>query len=181
AARRGHADEAFAVLDKLFSHRSAILLLNFSDPLANGLQSDPRHSEYHQRIFQLESEQKPAKKSNLSLTNVDDIKAQLKRWMEVEQIYLDPKLNLRSLASSLNIHPNQLSWLLNEELQVNFNDFINLFRIEHFIRLATDTSNAHISFIGLAYESGFNSKSVFNTSFKKLKGQTPSQYISSLK
>lgn len=181
AARRSNFDEAFAVLDKLFSHRSAILLLNFSDPLASNIQSDTRHPDYFKRIFQLEPDQKSERKSNLTLSNVDEVKVELTRWMEIEQTYLDPKLNLRSLATALGIHPNQLSWLLNEELKVNFNDYINLYRIDHFIQLASDSSNAHISLIGLAYESGFNSKSVFNTSFKKLKGQTPSQYIQGLK
>lgn len=181
AVRRGNFDRAFEVLDKLFSHQSAILLLNFSDPLAGDLVDDPRHADYHQRIFNLETEAKSEKKSSLHLNNVEGIRENLTRLMGHDQVYLDPKLNLRDLATRLQIHPNQLSWLLNEELDVNFNDFINQYRIDHFIELATDSANAHISLIGLAYESGFNSKSVFNTSFKKLKGQTPSQFISALK
>jgi len=49
----------------------------------------------------------------------------------------------------------------------------------HFKALATDPSNAHISLIGLAYESGFNSKTVFNTFFKKEEGLTPKEFVKS--
>ena len=90
--------------------------------------------------------------------------------------FLDPSLSLRSLAAQIEIHPNQLSWILNEQEGKNFNEYINRQRIEHFKKLVLDKSNAHISIIGLAYESGFNSKTVFNTTFKKLEGVTPSQY-----
>jgi len=51
--------------------------------------------------------------------------------------------------------------------------------VQHFKQLALDISNSHISLIGLAYESGFNSKTVFNTFFKKEVGMTPSAYIKS--
>jgi AraC-like DNA-binding protein len=48
--------------------------------------------------------------------------------------------------------------------------------VEHFKKLVVDSANAHISMIGLAYESGFNSKTVFNTVFKKMVGMTPNAY-----
>ena len=80
----------------------------------------------------------------------------------------------------MSIHPNQLSWLLNQVVGKNFNEFINQQRIEHFKKLAVDPSNSHISLIGLAYESGFNSKTVFNTTFKKEVGMTPKEYQKSV-
>jgi AraC-like DNA-binding protein len=98
-------------------------------------------------------------------------------FMKDEQAFLNPGLSLRGLAEQVEIHPNQLSWLLNQQLKQNFNEFINHHRVEHFKKLARDPANAHISLIGLAYESGFNSKTVFNTCFKKETGMTPSQYL----
>lgn len=92
-------------------------------------------------------------------------------------MYLNPDLSLRSLAKELDIHPNQLSWLLNESIGKNFNAYINHYRVKEFKRLAKDPSKAHITVIGLAYESGFNSKTVFNTYFKKETGLTPKQFV----
>jgi AraC-like DNA-binding protein len=97
--------------------------------------------------------------------------------MQDEQPYLDPGLSLRGLADLVGIHPNKLSWLINQKMNKNFNEFVNHYRVEHFKRLAGDPDNAHISLIGLAYESGFNSKTVFNTYFKKETGRTPSAYL----
>ena len=93
-----------------------------------------------------------------------------------ESPYLNPSLTLRLLANQIETHPNQLSWLLNNRVGKNYNEFINGYRVEHFKKLVVDSANAHISMIGLAYESGFNSKTVFNTVFKKMVGMTPNAY-----
>jgi len=81
------------------------------------------------------------------------------------------------LAEQINIRPDQLSWLLNEGIGKNFNEFINHYRIENFKSLAKDPENTKLTIMGLAYDSGFNSKTVFNTYFKKETGLTPSQYM----
>ena len=75
------------------------------------------------------------------------------------------------------MHPNQLSWLLNESIGKNFNEFVNHYRVEAFKEIANDPNNSHLSLIGLAYDSGFNSKTVFNTYFKKETGLTPKQFL----
>lgn len=90
---------------------------------------------------------------------------------------MDPNLSLRSLANQIEIHPNQLSWLLNESIGKNFSEFINHYRVETFKLISKDPKNSHISLIGLAYDSGFNSKTVFNTYFKKETGLTPKQFL----
>ncbi len=98
-------------------------------------------------------------------------------YRQQEEPYLDPNLTLRGLASDLKIHSNQLSWLINHEFNKNFSEFINHYRVETFKRISKDPKNAHINMIGLAYDSGFNSKTVFNTFFKKETGMTPMQYL----
>ena len=97
--------------------------------------------------------------------------------MDIEASYLNADLTLKDLALLLNIHPNQLSWLINHEFDKNFNEFINQYRVDAFKRISKDPKNSHITLIGLAYDSGFNSKTVFNTSFKKETGMTPMQYL----
>lgn len=99
--------------------------------------------------------------------------------LEEESLFLEPSLSLKSLAEQANIHPNKLSWLLNECIGKNFNEYINSYRLEAFKQKALDPTNSHLTILGLAYESGFNSKTVFNTFFKKMEGTTPKAWVKS--
>lgn len=174
----GNNENAFSMLEKLFQVQSSILLLGFSDPLAAPIRRDPRYQEYHDKIYPIIKASKVKKPKPKAIDN-SIARAQvekLKTLVESERPYLNPAVSLRSLADQAEIHPNQLSWLLNEYVGKNFNEFINAARIEHFKKLVVNPDNSHISLIGLAYESGFNSKTVFNTAFKKEVGMTPKEY-----
>ncbi|MPR36973.1 helix-turn-helix domain-containing protein [Cytophagaceae bacterium SJW1-29] len=178
----GRHDEAFQLLEKLFQHHSSILLLSFGDPLAEAIQTDARYPAYHQRIYPLQNDTSKTRKASTSTMDEETTTAFLDRlhnFIEQQSPYLNPSLSLRSLAELIEIHPNQLSWLLNEKVGKNFNEFINQLRVEYFKKLVVDPANSHISLIGLAYESGFNSKTVFNTAFKKTMGMTPKEYLKS--
>lgn len=176
----GKPDEAFAWLEEALQRKSSVLLLTFSDPLAENLHKDPRYDEFHRHLYgeTLNTLSQPQKQeSMLDDETVQEYTRRLILYMKDEEPYLNPGLSLRGLADLVEIHPNQLSWLLNQKMKKNFNAFINHYRVEHFKQLAGDPDNAHISLIGLAYESGFNSKTVFNTYFKKETGTTPSDYL----
>jgi len=108
---------------------------------------------------------------------VIDYTTKLLEHIRKNKPFLDENLSIRTLAEQINIHPNQLSWLLNESIGKNFNEFINHYRIETFKSLAKDPKNSHITLMGLAYESGFKSKTVFNAYFKKETGLTPKKYL----
>ena len=114
-------------------------------------------------------------KSGLKEIEAQEKHAELLRTMEKNKPYLQPKLSLSSLAEMLEISPNYLSQIINQYEEVNFNDFVNHYRVEEFIRLAAE--NPHHSFLAIALEAGFNSKSTFNKLFKKHKGMTPSQFL----
>jgi TolB-like protein/AraC-like DNA-binding protein/Tfp pilus assembly protein PilF len=105
------------------------------------------------------------------------ISKKLDKLIDGEAPYLDPEISLRSLAEQLKLNPNRLSYVLNTNYHQNFNEFINTFRIARFKELALKPENSHITVLGLAYDSGFNSKTVFNTFFKKSEGVTPSQWV----
>ena len=93
-----------------------------------------------------------------------------------KKLYLDPLLNLEKLARQLNISDKQLSQLINESAGINFNDFINRYRIEEAQMLIKKNNEQQPNILTIAYEVGFNSKSTFNTAFKKFTNSTPSEY-----
>lgn len=96
--------------------------------------------------------------------------------MKNDKPYLNPKLALAELANKLDISTNHLSQIINQYEQVNFHDFVNKYRVEEFIQRMQ--GNKNFSLLAHAYDSGFNSKSTFNTVFKKFKSVSPSQYAS---
>ena len=117
------------------------------------------------------------KKSGLKDQALDELHHKLISFMESQKPYLDPGINLSGLANQLNVSTNQLSQVINQREQVNFHDFINAYRTEEFIRRASE--NPGFSLLAHALDSGFNSKSSFNSVFKKQKGMTPSQFLAS--
>ena len=121
-------------------------------------------------------------KSNNSETpfegeELNDFATALENTMTNSKRFCNPELSLKQLAYEIDLHPNKLSWLLNNHFGKNFNDFINHYRIKEFQQLAILPENKHITLLGLAYDSGFNSKTVFNTFFKKETGTTPKQWV----
>ncbi|WP_394746879.1 helix-turn-helix domain-containing protein [Spongiimicrobium salis] len=107
----------------------------------------------------------------------DALKNALEQSLGDEQVFLRSDLSLRSLAEELVIHPNRLSKFINDDLQTNFTTLVNGRRLKHFQKIALLPENSHLTLLGLAYESGFNSKTVFNTYFKKIAGMTPKQWL----
>tara|TARA_R110000744_G_scaffold208401_2_gene327063 strand:+ start:869 stop:2674 length:1806 start_codon:yes stop_codon:yes gene_type:complete len=118
-------------------------------------------------------------KALMSVAEIDMVLEIVGKGMTEEKWFQNPSLTLRELAENVNISSNKLSWLLNERIGQNFNEYINSFRVENFKENALNPANSHLSLLGLAYESGFNSKSVFNAFFKKIEGMTPKAWLRS--
>lgn len=175
-------DKAFAWIAESQKNNSSLVLLKFGDPLVKALKTDARYAKFKDELFAHDdAPPKSSKKKNLLSTKESNAyKQRLLGYVHDEKPYLQSNLSLRVLAEQIDIHPNQLSWLLNEELGKNFNEFINAYRIQHFKTLVQDPKNAHVTLLGLAFDSGFNSKTVFNTYFKKETGFTPRQFLNSI-
>ena len=77
----------------------------------------------------------------------------------------------------MNLPANQMSQLLNKGFMQNFSNYINGYRLEYFKKRILDDSVHHLTILALAYDSGFNSKTVFNTYFKKRTGLSPKAWI----
>jgi TolB-like protein/AraC-like DNA-binding protein len=118
-------------------------------------------------------------KALMSVAEIDKVLEIFEKGMKEEKWFQNPSLSLRELAENVNISSNKLSWLLNEQIGKNFNEYINSLRLEYFKENALNPANSHFTLLALAYESGFNSKSVFNGFFKKIEGMTPKSWLKS--
>ena len=130
--------------------------------------------------IELPAELSPALKPSAS-TELKQKGAWLKKAMEDKQFYQDPELSLSSLAEKLKIHTHELSRIINIALKKNFSDFVNDFRVRDVARKMQNPAYDHITLLGIAYESGFNSKSTFNRIFKQVTGKSPVEYKADLK
>ena len=113
-------------------------------------------------------------KTRLSGLDLNVIRGRLEELMSEEKKYLDDTLRLQGLAQDLLISPHQLSRILNEIYGLNFNGFINNYRVNAAKELLV--GNPGRTVISIAYEVGFNSKSTFNAQFLKIVGVSPAEY-----
>lgn len=121
----------------------------------------------------------PAVKYEKSSLGKNASKALLEKvllYMDRHQPYINSELKLTGLADQLDLSPHHLSQIINENLQQNFSDFINNYRITHAKRLLSNHDYNHEKIINIAYDSGFNNKVSFNAAFKKFEGISPSDF-----
>jgi AraC-like DNA-binding protein len=100
----------------------------------------------------------------------------IKSYMEREEPYLEPSLTISDLSKQVNLPLKELSVLINQNLNQHFFDFVNEYRIKRAMEILSDTSKNDLTILEILYEVGFNSKSSFNTAFKKYTKVTPTQY-----
>ncbi len=105
----------------------------------------------------------------------------LKKAIKEHRYYQDPDLSLKTLAERLDMHTHELSRILNTVLKKSFNDFINEYRVQAVVQKMHDPDYDHITMLGIAVESGFNSQSTFSRIFKQMTGRTPLEYKNDLK
>ncbi len=115
------------------------------------------------------------KKSVLGNDKITRLIYKLNRVMREEKLYLDNTLNLTKLACHINSKTHDVSQVLNQILKKSFFDYINMYRIETALKLLANPKKK-ITIYDIAMESGFNSKSVFYSAFKKHTGITPNEY-----
>ncbi len=121
----------------------------------------------------------PAKKyekSTLTPERAERYVNKLLQFMKEQKPFTDGDLNLQSLAATLSIPPHHLSQIINERLGQTFADFVNSYRVKEAKQRLMDPASSHLSLLGIAIEVGFNSKSSFNSVFKKHTNVTPSEF-----
>jgi AraC-like DNA-binding protein len=124
-------------------------------------------------------EDKPSNKNfgKLSQDQISTYAIRISSLMIEDKMYLDENLSLRDVASRLQLDANLVSFVINSHIEKNFYDFVNFYRIEEVKKRMQDPAYAHLTLLGIALESGFNSKTTFNRVFKQVTGMTPSAFL----
>ena len=134
---------------------------------------------YIDKPVNLEERKEEANKyirSGLSKQQLSEIGQTISTYIEIQKPYLNPEYNLELMAKDLNITRQNLSQAINDEIGKNFYQLINEFRVTEFKTYLNNPKMNHITFLGLSYEAGFNSKSSFYRVFKEITGETPTEY-----
>jgi len=115
----------------------------------------------------------PARRPILTEQRMGRTAAKLITALGTDRLYADCDLSLRKLSDVTGVTKNHISETLSQHLGVNFFDFVNSHRAEEARRLLAETE---LSILEIGLEVGFNSRSTFNTAFKKHVGTPPSIY-----
>ncbi len=118
----------------------------------------------------------------LYLKNVENERGvkRIIEFIEETKPFLNKDITLQILAADIGFTKHRVSELLNNNIGSSFYDLINEYRIKEVIRLINEGKHKEHTILYLAKSSGFNSKSTFNRTFKKVTGETPSEYINIL-
>jgi AraC-like DNA-binding protein len=109
--------------------------------------------------------------------DIDSWKKQLDHLLTVDQLYKDPELTLTQLARKMQTNTSVLSKVVNQGYGMNFNDLINTFRVEAVIDMLRKKEHLRQTYLGIAFDCGFNSKATFNRAFKKHTGLNPRDWL----
>ncbi|MBD3906719.1 helix-turn-helix domain-containing protein [Chryseobacterium sp. Ch-15] len=112
----------------------------------------------------------------IELETLNEDLLKLKKYMTDEKPFLNPDLKIQDISKEIDVPVRELSVLINHQLGQHFYDFVNTYRIENAMEILKDSSKSKVTILEILYEVGFNSKSSFNTAFKKQTGNTPTEY-----
>lgn len=104
----------------------------------------------------------------------------LKKYMMEEKPFLNPSVTIQDISEGIGIPTRELSVLINHRVGQHFYDFVNTYRVEQAMNILQDGTKTKVTILEILYEVGFNSKSSFNTAFKKHTGNTPTFYRNNL-
>ena len=114
--------------------------------------------------------------SNLTQDQIEEYRKQLLALLDSEKSFLNPQVSLTDLSEKLSVSTKHLSQVINQSFNKSFFDFINSYRIQEAQQILKDSKDDKLTVLEVMYQVGFNSKSSFNTAFKKETGQTPTEF-----
>lgn len=177
-------DLAMDYLEQAIENAASDFVFIHMDPSFLPLHGHPRFQKFTANLLkqfpnhrQDVSDKTRYANSNLSEADASTINDRLLQCMEAGKPYLENQLSLRQLAEELNVNANYLSQVINEKHGKNFFEFINCYRVNELKKMMNDPDNRQFTLLSMAFDCGFNSKTTFNTAFKRITGLTPSQYL----
>ncbi|WP_373551692.1 helix-turn-helix domain-containing protein [Haliscomenobacter sp.] len=136
----------------------------------------PEQAEEAEKILEEQDESLSSRRQRIPEDKFDQLKALLLESMEKDKPYLNPEISLAGLAKHQDLSLHELSELINLGFGENFAQFINRYRVEESKNLLISKKHSHLTMVGIAFEAGFNSKTAFNTAFKKNVGISPTEF-----
>jgi AraC-like DNA-binding protein len=112
-----------------------------------------------------------------AIPDFDLWKEKIEALMMVDKMYENPALVISDLSNKLSTHSKKVSQVINQGFNMNFNDFVNHYRISAVKQKIEEGEHTIQTLLSLAFESGFNSKSTFNRAFKRSTSLSPKEYI----
>jgi AraC-like DNA-binding protein len=158
-------------LNLLGHHKSLLLLQQAPDATTINEPSFIEDAE----IIEFETEKPLATKEEETI--LAEWKPKIMQLVKEEKAYEDPELSLTQVAKQLKTNPTIVSKIINQGFQLNFNDFINFYRIEAVKEKLQAGEQKTQTLLGIAFDCGFNSKATFNRSFKKATGVSPKEWM----
>ncbi|MEQ8418356.1 MAG: helix-turn-helix domain-containing protein [Arenibacter algicola] len=178
----GNKEKVVDLVTQAYHSRLPLILLLNPSPILKPVKNHKGFKEIMLKAIPDNVNYKQKKKYKQSLLDTDEIKnysKELELIMEDYKLYLNPDLSLKDLASYLELPANYVSQLLNLGFQKNFSEYVNSYRVNEFKERVLLEEYKGLTLMAVAYDSGFNSKTVFNTFFKKIEGTTPNSYLRS--
>lgn len=130
-------------------------------------------------VLRSQAEKNRYAKSKIKNLDLSLILTRIKSLMDDEKIFSDEDLTLNSFSGELEIEPYQLSQIINENFNKNFNAFVNEYRIQEAKNMLIDDENRTIA--SISYAVGFNSPATFYEWFCKIAGISPAKYRKKMK
>ncbi|MER3318425.1 MAG: tetratricopeptide repeat protein [Allomuricauda sp.] len=179
----GNHDRAINLVEQAFENHLPLILLLNTEPIIKPIKNDKRFKSIMLKAIPDNVNYKQKKQYKQALLDSNEIKKyskELEQIMIDYKLYLNPDLSLKDVASYLELPANYVSQLLNLGFQKNFSEYVNTYRVNEFKQRVLIEENKGLTIMAVAYDSGFNSKTVFNTFFKKIEGTTPNAYLKSV-
>lgn len=121
------------------------------------------------------------KRISVSFPSKNEYVIAFEKYIVEEKNYLNSELTLDMVADEIGVSKSHLSRIINSDLKTSYTDYINVLRVEEAKLYMQNPEFEKYTLIAIGMEAGFNSKSSFNTAFKKFAEQTPSEFRKSLK
>ena len=136
----------------------------------------------HRTLFEDDGEpeipqrQQEEDESQVSSPVAEEVCHSVQKVMEEYKYYLLPNLTIHEFSKKSSVPARSISWCINNHSRLNFNEWVNSYRVKHALELLKDPKMDHLSIEGIGYDSGFTSRSAMYAAFKKELGKSPGHF-----